>query len=227
MGAVQQTLLAAGGTSSKGCSGLAMFAGSDAAVVRRTQARLAERSQPTVHYGAYFTVKSYYTFLLFAIFGKIMELLARFSWGRAALLKCPGFFSGGLFSKQGPTQKQMEQTGFQMDFFGDGYSQGAVLLSVHALLHMQMSPLRQDHIAAVMFTLPVSRAGDKCCCKPAASWVNECPDSNLLRIVFGISLLTCVAASQVGCTVRTVYMCTVDAASVAAGKACSKYKQVH
>lgn len=99
-------------------------AGSDAAVVRRTQARRATQKQPTVHYGAYFSVKSYYTFLLFAVFGKMMEVLAQYGWGRSLLLTFPGFFSFGVFSKQGPTQKQMEGTTFQMDFFGEGYSKG-------------------------------------------------------------------------------------------------------
>lgn len=100
------------------------FPGSDAAVVRRTQARLGARQQPTVHYGAYFTVKSYYTFLLFAVFGKMMEVLAQYAWGRTLLLRFPGFFSFGIFSRAGPTQRQMDETKFQMDFFGDGYSQG-------------------------------------------------------------------------------------------------------
>ena len=93
-------------------------------MVRRTQARLASQKQPTVHYGAYFSVKSYYTFLLFAVFGKMMEVLAQYGWGRSLLLKFPGFFSFGVFSKQGPTQEQMEGTKFQMDFFGEGYSKG-------------------------------------------------------------------------------------------------------
>ena len=93
-------------------------------MVRRTQARLATQQQPTVHYGAYFTVKSYYTFLLFAIFGKMMEVLAQYGWGRTLLLKFPGFFSFGVFSRRGPTQQQMDQTKFQMDFFGEGYSTG-------------------------------------------------------------------------------------------------------
>lgn len=106
---------------------LTMSAGSDAAVVRRTQARLGARQQSTVHYGAYFTVKSYYTFLLFAVFGKMMEVLAQYAWGRTLLLQFPGFFSFGIFSRAGPTQRQMDETKFQMDFFGDGYSQGVGL----------------------------------------------------------------------------------------------------
>ena len=77
-----------------------------------------------MHYSAYFTVATYFTFLLFAFFGKVLEKLAQFGWGRALLLKFPGFFSYGLFSKRGPSQQQMEQTRFEMKFLGEGFSKG-------------------------------------------------------------------------------------------------------
>ena len=48
-----------------------MCAGSDAAVVRQTQARLHFQNKPTVHYSAYFTVATYFMFLLFALFGNL------------------------------------------------------------------------------------------------------------------------------------------------------------
>ena len=99
-------------------------AGSDAAVVRRTQARLGAKNKPTVHYSAYFTVSSYFVFLLFGVFGKLMGTLAKYSWGRWALLRYPRVFSYGLFSRQGPTDQQMAQTRFQMNFIGHGYSKG-------------------------------------------------------------------------------------------------------
>lgn len=99
-------------------------AGSDASVVRRTQARLGAQHKPTVHYSAYFTVPTYFTFLLFAFFGKLLETLAKFGWGRRALLKYPRLFSYGLFSREGPNEQQLAETRFRMTIIGDGYSQG-------------------------------------------------------------------------------------------------------
>ena len=99
-------------------------AGSDASVVRRTQARLQAQHKPTAHYSAYFTVPTRFIFLLFAFFGKLLETLAQFSWGRTLLLRFPRVFSYGLFSRDGPTERQMAQTRFEMRFIGHGYAQG-------------------------------------------------------------------------------------------------------
>ncbi len=101
-------------------------AGSDASVVRRTQARLQAQHKPTVHYSAYFTVPTRFIFLLFAFFGKLLEALAQFSWGRWLLLRFPRVFSYGLFSREGPTEQQMAQTRFEMRFIGHGYAQGTL-----------------------------------------------------------------------------------------------------
>ncbi len=103
-----------------------LAAGSDASVVRRTQARLQAQHKPTVHYSAYFTVPTRFIFLLFAFFGKLLETLAQFSWGRSLLLRFPRVFSYGLFSKEGPTEQQMAQTRFEMRFIGHGYAQGTI-----------------------------------------------------------------------------------------------------
>ncbi len=113
-----------GSNSFTAATGCCFRAGSDASVVRRTQARLGAQNQPTVHYSAYFTVPTYFTFLLFAIFGKLMETLTKFGWGRWLLLQYPRVFSYGLFSKEGPTEQQMAETSFEMKFIGHGYSKG-------------------------------------------------------------------------------------------------------
>ena len=109
------------------CCTMQCAAGADASVVRRTQAKLGAQHKPTVHYSAYFTVPTYFTFLLFAFFGKLLETLARFSWGRRALLTYPRLFSYGLFSREGPNEQQLAQTRFQMKFAGHGYSQGGLM----------------------------------------------------------------------------------------------------
>ena len=63
--------------------------------------------------------------MLFAFFGKLLETLAQFGWGRWLLLKFPQVFSYGLFSREGPTKQQMDGTRFEMKFVGQGFSQGS------------------------------------------------------------------------------------------------------
>jgi len=105
--------------------------------VRRTQARLQAQHKPTVHYSAYFTVPTRFIFLLFAFFGKLLEALAQFSWGRWLLLRFPRVFSYALFSREGPTEQQMAQTRFEMRFIGHGYAQGtlSIMLSRKPCAH--------------------------------------------------------------------------------------------
>ena len=83
-----------------------------------------------MHYSAYFTVPTRFIFLLFAFFGKLLEALAQFSWGRWLLLRFPRVFSYGLFSRAGPTEQQMAQTRFEMRFIGHGYAQGTLSISL-------------------------------------------------------------------------------------------------
>lgn len=58
--------------------------------------------------------------LMFA--GLFFLLFVKFGIGRQLLIKFPWLFSFGYFSKQGPTQKQLDGTSFTMTFFGQGYS---------------------------------------------------------------------------------------------------------
>ncbi|ERE77257.1 putative saccharopine dehydrogenase-like protein [Cricetulus griseus] len=60
--------------------------------------------------------------LMFA--GLFFLFFVKFSIGRHLLIKFPWLFSFGYFSKQGPTQKQMDGSSFTMTFFGQGYSHG-------------------------------------------------------------------------------------------------------
>ena len=54
--------------------------------------------------------------------GGTVMTLASFEWGRNALLQYPEFFSYGLFSHAGPTEQQLKETSFSMDFRIKGYS---------------------------------------------------------------------------------------------------------
>ncbi|WIA42239.1 hypothetical protein OEZ86_008256 [Tetradesmus obliquus] len=98
------------------------FPGADAAIVRRTQAAIAAAGEPAVHFSARFSLPSAWAAALFVAYGGLMVALARFSWGRALLLRAPGLFSRGLVSHAGPSQAQMDTTRTTLDLFAAGYS---------------------------------------------------------------------------------------------------------
>ncbi|KAM3931203.1 saccharopine dehydrogenase-like oxidoreductase [Leptodactylus fuscus] len=101
------------------------FPGSDAAVVKRTQRHLYENLQETpVQYAAYVAVGGILSVIQLMFAGFFFVLFTKFSFGRKLLIKYPKFFSFGYFSKEGPTQQQMEESSFSMTFFGEGYSRG-------------------------------------------------------------------------------------------------------
>ncbi|NP_001086196.1 saccharopine dehydrogenase (putative) L homeolog [Xenopus laevis] len=101
------------------------FLGADSAVVRRTQRYLHETLQESpVQYAAYVAVGGITSVIKLMFAGILFLLFTKFSCGRNLLIKFPKLFSFGYFSKEGPTQEQMDGASFTMTFFGEGYSQG-------------------------------------------------------------------------------------------------------
>ncbi|XP_032098077.1 saccharopine dehydrogenase-like oxidoreductase isoform X1 [Sapajus apella] len=101
------------------------FMGSDVSVVRRTQRYLYENLEESpVQYAAYVTVGGITSVIKLMFAGLFFLFFVRFGIGRQLLIKFPWFFSFGYFSKQGPTQKQMDAASFTLTFFGQGYGQG-------------------------------------------------------------------------------------------------------
>ncbi|KAM9860847.1 saccharopine dehydrogenase-like oxidoreductase [Aulostomus maculatus] len=101
------------------------FMGSDPSVVKRTQRFLVEEHEATpVQYGAYAGVGGVGNVLKLMFAGMLFWLLVKFSFGRNLLIKHPEFFSFGVFSKAGPTRKQMEGSSFRFAFYGEGYTEG-------------------------------------------------------------------------------------------------------
>ncbi|NWR92241.1 SCPDL oxidoreductase, partial [Furnarius figulus] len=101
------------------------FMGSDGSVVKRTQRYLhTELEETPVQYGAYVNIGGLGSVIKLMFAGMLFLLLVKFNFGRKLLTKYPEFFSAGRFTKEGPTQKQMDGTSFTMTFFGEGYSEG-------------------------------------------------------------------------------------------------------
>ncbi|XP_044185580.1 saccharopine dehydrogenase-like oxidoreductase [Thunnus albacares] len=101
------------------------FMGSDPSVVKRTQRFLYEEEhQSPIQYSAYVGVGGLFSVVKLFCGGLLFWCLVKFSLGRKLLTTFPRFFSFGLFSKAGPTIKQIEDTCFSLTFFGEGYSEG-------------------------------------------------------------------------------------------------------
>lgn len=100
------------------------FLGADVSVVKRTQRYLHENlEQSPVQYAAYVTVGGITSVIKLMFAGLFFLFFVRFGIGRQLLIKFPWLFSFGYFSKQGPTQKQIDASSFTMTFFGQGFSQ--------------------------------------------------------------------------------------------------------
>nr|XP_033795439.1 saccharopine dehydrogenase-like oxidoreductase isoform X2 [Geotrypetes seraphini] len=101
------------------------FPGSDVSVVKRTQRYLYENmDESPVQYCAYVTVGGIASVIKLMFAGFLFLFFTKFSFGRNLLIKYPKFFSFGYFSKEGPTQKQINDSSFTMMIFGEGYSEG-------------------------------------------------------------------------------------------------------
>ncbi|KAG9344775.1 hypothetical protein JZ751_010462 [Albula glossodonta] len=101
------------------------FMGADPSVVKRTQRYLHEEHQESpVQYGAYAGVGGIASVVKLLFAGMLFWFMVKFSFGRNLLIKFPELFSFGVFSKEGPTKKQMENSSFCFTFFGEGYAEG-------------------------------------------------------------------------------------------------------
>ncbi|XP_035534845.1 saccharopine dehydrogenase b isoform X2 [Morone saxatilis] len=101
------------------------FMGSDPSVVKRTQRFLHEEEQQSpVQYSAYVGVGGLFSVVKLLCGGLLFWFMVKFSLGRKLLTMFPSFCSFGLFTKSGPTMKQIEDTCFSLTFFGEGYSEG-------------------------------------------------------------------------------------------------------
>ncbi|XP_069786968.1 saccharopine dehydrogenase-like oxidoreductase [Narcine bancroftii] len=100
------------------------FPGSDASVVKRTQRYLYENLQESpVQYGAYTAVGGIGSVIMLMLVGFFFWCFTKCRLGRKLLIKYPEFFSCGYFTKQGPTEQQMEGSSFSFTFFGEGYKE--------------------------------------------------------------------------------------------------------
>lgn len=100
------------------------FLGADPSVVKRTQYyESMEHNRTPVQYFAYFTTMSIFHMIGVMLFGLMVFVLTKFSFGIKLLENHPRIFSGGVFSKDGPTKDDISKSGFKMVFHGKGYKE--------------------------------------------------------------------------------------------------------
>lgn len=104
------------------------FSFADPSIVRLSQqiflTGLADTDKPVpppVQFAAYLLLPSLWVVLLYIVYGTIFSFLAGQVWGRKLLLEYPEFFSGGIFSKEHPTEDQLNQSSFEIILRSKGY----------------------------------------------------------------------------------------------------------
>ena len=76
---------------------------------------------PPIQFSAYLLIPSLWGVILYTLYGFVFSFLASSPWGRNLLLGHPELFSAGLFSKEHPTQEQLDQCSFEIMLRSKGY----------------------------------------------------------------------------------------------------------
>ncbi|KAJ3029146.1 UNVERIFIED_CONTAM: hypothetical protein HDU68_012915 [Siphonaria sp. JEL0065] len=108
------------------------FFGADASIVRISQQLVQTKSAlPATQFNvAYFAVGSVFQVMRLVFFGMSMYYLSGLSFGRKLLLDYPAFFSLGMFRKAGPSDKQIQESGFVSTFSAKGFKRLANVDSI-------------------------------------------------------------------------------------------------
>lgn len=100
----------------------------DPAVVRLGQSLTLEDDPnfEPVKFIGWFAIPTLYIALFMAFYGMLISFFSKFEFGRSLLLRYPKFFTGGVFSHEGPTQEQLDNTQFSSTFIARGVSHYAL-----------------------------------------------------------------------------------------------------
>jgi len=106
-----------------------LFPFADSAVVTNSQGitaallRAQKAKQRTFpQYAAYISFNSYWNVMQAVSIGGISSMLVNYEFGRNLLMEYPSWMTWGVFSEEGPTEKQRLSQTFSFRFFAKGYS---------------------------------------------------------------------------------------------------------
>jgi hypothetical protein len=100
------------------------FMGADASVVRssfRSLCSMKVLPNTVPQFAAYATLPSLYYLALVILYGFLFKILSYYPFGRKLLLAFPELFSFGVFSHNGPNEKQLRDTSFSMTIYSCGF----------------------------------------------------------------------------------------------------------
>ncbi|SPP80487.1 saccharopine dehydrogenase-like oxidoreductase [Drosophila guanche] len=98
------------------------FPETDRSVVMRSQRYLYENEKKRpIQMQAYMLYPSRLVAGVVVFFAAVIGILAKFSFGRQLLLRYPSFFSGGMASRDGPSEARMERSFFRMTMKATGW----------------------------------------------------------------------------------------------------------
>lgn len=99
------------------------FPGSDRSVVKRTQHYNYEHfKENPVQIQTYFTVPSCLVMFFTILLAGFFALFTKFSFTRNLLETYPHIFTFGMFTKEGPSRQQINETSFSIRIKGKGWS---------------------------------------------------------------------------------------------------------
>ncbi|XP_026759515.2 lipid droplet localized protein-like [Galleria mellonella] len=102
----------------------APFLGADKFVVYRTQHRAYFDGERPVQFEVYFKMTNLLLALLFTLAAGFLFVMAMFKFTRNLLLDHPRFFSAGMLTKQGPSERVMNNCHFRVELIGKGWGKG-------------------------------------------------------------------------------------------------------
>ena len=100
-----------------------VFPGSDRSVVKRTQYHnFYEYNERPTQIETYFNLPNLLAMFGLMLVASVFGFFSLFAWGRSLLEKYPEIFTFGMFSKNGPSREQIDNTKFRLTLVGKGWS---------------------------------------------------------------------------------------------------------
>ncbi|KAJ3347138.1 hypothetical protein HDU91_006842 [Kappamyces sp. JEL0680] len=79
-----------------------------------------------VHFAGYFALSSWVSVAYIVYIGMLLSLASKWTAFRNALIQYPQYFTLGIFTFQGPSQQQLDESSFSQEFISRGFKNGAI-----------------------------------------------------------------------------------------------------
>ncbi|KAJ3303206.1 hypothetical protein HDV03_004115 [Kappamyces sp. JEL0829] len=79
-----------------------------------------------VHFAGYFALSSWVSVAYIVYIGMLLSLASKWTAFRNVLIQYPQYFTLGIFTFQGPSQQQLDESSFSQEFISRGFKNGAI-----------------------------------------------------------------------------------------------------